>query len=99
MHSDDHVKIVFEDKQFCFTGKCDYGTKKECAEAVSERGGKTKRDVSGKIDYLVVGNRGNERWSNGSEGGKKIEKARSLGIPIISEDQWVEALEKMDAAA
>jgi DNA ligase (NAD+) len=45
---------------------------------IEERGGRVTGSVSGRTDYLVVGE---------SPGGSKFRKARQLGVPAITEEQ------------
>lgn len=84
--------IVFDKKVFVFTGKFEFGTRKQCQEAVVKRGGIAFDSVSHEVDYLVIGTKGNPAWSRGTYG-NKIEEAimarREHGSPsIISEDHW-----------
>jgi DNA ligase (NAD+) len=50
----------------------------EVAEEIIRRGGKVSGSVSKKTSYVLAG----------KEAGSKLEKARSLGIPIIDEDEF-----------
>jgi DNA ligase (NAD+) len=52
--------------------------REEAAEAIKARGGKVAGSVSGKTSYLVVG----------AEAGSKIEKAKSLGVAILTEEEF-----------
>ncbi|MBO6215005.1 MAG: hypothetical protein J6N76_05660, partial [Lachnospiraceae bacterium] len=49
--------------------------RKEATEYVESRGGKVTGSVSKKTDYLVAG----------EAAGSKLDKANSLGIPVIDE--------------
>lgn len=87
-------EVRFDRRVFVFTGKFDYGTRKQCQDAVIERGGQApdSKSVSHDVDYLVIGTQGNPQWKRGSYG-NKIEKGilarRDYGSPaIISEDHW-----------
>ncbi len=80
---------------FCFTGKFSCGTRKELEEQVKGRGSKKTKDVSGNVDYLVVGALASRDWICTSHG-RKIEAAHALQrkghrIAIISEEQWIKA--------
>ena len=86
--------VSFNGKTFVFTGKFDFGTRKECQEAVICRGGEAPKMkfVSQNVDYLVIGEQGSPAWKRGSYG-NKIESAilarREHGTPaIISEKHW-----------
>jgi DNA ligase (NAD+) len=50
----------------------------EVAEEIIRRGGKVSGSVSKKTSYVLAG----------KEAGSKLEKARSLGIPIIDEGEY-----------
>ncbi|MFO8192272.1 MAG: NAD-dependent DNA ligase LigA [Bacillota bacterium] len=65
-------------KTFVFSGALSEFTRSEAAELVEKAGGKVSSSVSGKTDYLVLGD----------EPGSKVEKARELGIKIIDEKEF-----------
>ena len=86
--------VVFRDRIFMFTGRCEFGTRTRCEQAVVSRGGQIPELnwVTHVVHYLVVGARGSERWKR-SGYGSKIEAAvveRSIhGTPaIITEAHW-----------
>jgi len=84
--------IRWQDHWFVFTGIMAYGPRRECEKLVENRGGLTANTVSRKVNYLVVGDIGNEQWLHSSYG-TKIKKAvelREAGSPlaIISEKHW-----------
>lgn len=66
---------------FCFTGALEHYTRSEAESVVQRNGGESRSSVSGKLSYLVT----NESES----GSSKIRKARSLGVPIISEMEFL----------
>lgn len=87
--------VRFRGSSFLFTGKFDFGTRKECQNAVIDQGGSAPSGVSASraIDYLVIGCGGSKSWAKSSYG-RKIEAAilsrREHGKPsIISEEHWV----------
>ena len=88
--------IRYEGTAFCFTGKFDTGLRKDCENAVRERGGTTSGGVSREIDYLVIGAQGSAAWKSGNYGGKIVEAInlrRETGRPaIVSEVVWRESL-------
>jgi NAD-dependent DNA ligase len=92
--------IDFAGHSFMFTGKFEFGTRKACQNAVTERGGSapSQKSVSREIDYLVIGSGGSKAWKRGSYG-NKIEAAvlsrREHGSPaIVSEEHWSAELTK-----
>jgi DNA ligase (NAD+) len=54
----------------------------EAKEKIRERGGDVSGSVSKKTDYVVAG----------AEAGSKEEKARELGVKIISEEEFLKLL-------
>lgn len=66
----------FVGKTFVITGTLPTMSRNEAAAFIEERGGKVSGSVSKKTDYLVCG----------EAAGSKLDKAKSLGIAILSED-------------
>lgn len=82
---------------FCFTGASARGTRNDIANMVADHGGEFKNTVTGKTDYLIVGNEGNPCWAYSCYG-RKIEKAVSLRkegghIIIVNENDFWNVLE------
>lgn len=71
-----------EGKTLVVTGTLEKFTRDEIHELIRQQGGKTSTTVSSKTDYLVAG----------SDAGGKLEKARRLGIEILSEAEFGELL-------
>lgn len=88
--------VVFADKSFCFTGVFDFGSRAECQQAVTQRGGIAADGITKKLHYLVIGNVGSETWRHSSFGSKIIKAVdyRDSGLPlaIISESHWASHL-------
>ena len=63
---------------FVFTGTLKSFTRDEAKRRVEELGGKASSGVSGKTNYVVIG----------KDPGSKAEKAKKLGVNIISEDEF-----------
>ena len=87
--------ISFSGKAFLFTGTCAYGTRKQCQEAIDSLGGVNLKNVTKKLDYLILGTYVTDSWAHESFG-RKIEKAmeyRDSGLPlaIITEEHWANA--------
>jgi len=66
-------------KSFVFTGTLKNFTRDEAKAMVEKLGGRAGSSVSRKTDYVVVG----------ENPGSKAEKAKKLGIPILSEDEFL----------
>jgi len=73
----------FAGKVFVLTGALSKFTREEATEKIELFGGKASGSVSKKTSYVVVG----------ENAGSKERKARELGIPILSEDQFLEMIQ------
>ena len=72
----------FAGKTFVLTGALTKFTRDEATEQIERFGGKASGSVSKKTSYVVVG----------ENAGSKERKARELGIPILSEDEFFEMI-------
>lgn len=72
----------FEGKVFVLTGTLPTYSRQEAANIIEELGGKTSSSVSKKTDYVLAG----------EEAGSKLTKAESLGIKIITEEEFKEMI-------
>jgi NAD-dependent DNA ligase len=84
--------IAFEGTTFCFTGTFAFGTRKECEDAVTKRGG-LAGSLTHKTRFLIIGAYATDSWAH-SAYGRKIEKAvemrsRKIPISIVGETHWV----------
>lgn len=68
---------------FLFTGALSRFSRDKAKELVEENGGKNLSGVSAKLNYLVAG----------EKAGSKLTKAEKLGIPVISEDEFLGMIE------
>ena len=73
----------FAGKTFVLTGALSKFTREEAAEKIEAFGGKAAGSVSKKTSFVVVG----------ENAGSKERKARELGIPILSEDDFLKMLQ------
>lgn len=79
----DSAPQVFEGKNFVITGSVNhFANRGEVKELIESKGGKVTGTVTSKTDYLI----NNDVQSTSS----KNKKARELGIPIISEEEFLE---------
>jgi NAD-dependent DNA ligase len=85
--------ITFEGNQFLFTGTCVYGTRKDCQVAIENLGGINAKNITKKLNYLVLGTYVTDSWIHENYG-RKIEKVmqyQDAGVPIIiiTEEHWI----------
>ena len=73
----------FAGMTFVLTGALSKFTREEATEKIELLGGKASGSVSKKTTYVVVG----------ENAGSKERKARELGIPILSEDDFLEMIQ------
>ncbi|MEW6069074.1 MAG: NAD-dependent DNA ligase LigA [Candidatus Thermoplasmatota archaeon] len=69
---------ILAGKRFIFTGELEKYSRSEAESIVEKLGGSFSSSVSKNIDYVVVG----------KEPGSKYEKAKKLGLKIISEEEF-----------
>lgn len=72
----------FEGKTFVLTGTLPTYSRNEASEIIEKFGGKTASSVSKKTSYVLAG----------EDAGSKLVKAQSLGITIISEEEFNEMI-------
>ena len=72
----------FAGKTFVFTGALARRSREEGGAEVARHGGKVSGSVSKLTDYVVVG----------ADPGSKYDKARSLGVTILNEDEFEDLL-------
>ena len=72
----------FSGKTFVLTGSLASFTRDEAEALIESFGGKASSSVSKKTSYLIAG----------EEAGSKLTKAQSLGVPVLTEDEFKEML-------
>ena len=73
---------IFMGKTFVFTGSLQSITRKEGKEIIEARGGRAAGSVSTKTDYIVAG----------ENAGSKLKKAEKLGIPVLTESEFMDLI-------
>lgn len=83
---EDETEQILLGKTFVITGSVEhFHNRNEVKELIEKKGGKVAGSVSGKTDYLI----NNDLHSASG----KNKKAKELGIPIISEEMFLEMLD------
>ena len=77
---DDEEDDRFAGKTFVLTGSLEKYTREQASEIIEKFGGKTSGSVSKKTSYVLAG----------EDAGSKLTKAQSLGIQIITEEEFTE---------
>lgn len=72
-------------KKFVFTGELERLSRDQATAIVKKQGGQVVSSVSKKTDYVVVG----------SSPGSKFNKAQSLGVTILNEQEFEELLDEL----
>ena len=70
-------------KTFVISGVFEQFSREELTTLIESHGGKLLSSISGKLDYLVAGDK---------MGPSKLAKAEKLGIPIISEAEFIQMI-------
>lgn len=72
----------FDGKTFVLTGTLEKYTRDEATKIIEDLGGKTSNSVSKKTDYVLAG----------EEAGSKLAKAESLGVKVITQQEFQEMI-------
>lgn len=72
----------FAGKSFVFTGSLANRSREDAGQLVMQHGGKVSGSVSKKTDYVVVG----------ADPGSKYDKAKELGVPVLTEPEFEKLL-------
>jgi len=75
--------LRFSGKTFVLTGALPTYTRAEAEKMIEDRGGKVSSSVSKKTSFVLAG----------EEAGSKLTKAQKLGVPIISEEEFLAMLQ------
>jgi DNA ligase (NAD+) len=78
----------FDGKTFVFTGSLTRFSRKQAQETVERLGGRASGSVSKKTDWVIAG----------EAAGSKLDKARQLGIQILSEEEFLNMVNDLEGA-
>jgi DNA ligase (NAD+) len=84
MATGDRTKSPLAGKTFVFTGGLDHFTRTDAQQAVEAAGARLASSVSKKTSYVVVGR----------DPGSKLEQARTLGVTILTEQEFASLVGK-----
>jgi DNA ligase (NAD+) len=75
---------ILESKTFVVSGVFEVVSRNELKKLIEDNGGKVSSSISAKTGYVVAGS---------NMGPSKLAKAEGLGVPIISEDEFLQMIE------
>lgn len=84
---DEQLSHRLEGRTFVITGTLEKRSRQEMTQFIQQHGGKVSGSVSKRTDYLVAG----------EDAGSKLQKARELGVPVLTEDELEAMTEEEDA--
>jgi DNA ligase (NAD+) len=73
------IASAVTDKTVVFTGTLERMSRNEAKARAERAGAKVAGSVSKKTDYVIAG----------ADAGSKLDKARELGVAVLSEDEWL----------
>lgn len=77
------VSTILQGKNIVVSGKFEHFSRDGIKQAIEDNGGKVASSISSKTDYVVAGT---------DMGPAKLEKATSLGITILSENDFIQMI-------
>lgn len=84
---DEQLSHRLEGRTFVITGTLEKRSRQEMTQFIQQHGGKVSGSVSKRTDYLVAG----------EDAGSKLQKARELGVPVLTEGELEAMTEEEDA--
>lgn len=81
-NTEENIDNRFEGLTFVLTGSLETMTRNEAEDIIEKFGGKTSSSVSKKTNYVLAG----------EDAGSKLTKAQSLGVSILTEQEFLEKI-------
>ena len=81
-HSSTKISSELDGKTFVVTGTLEHFSRSDIEQMIKDHGAKVSSSVSKNTDYLLAG----------KEAGSKLDKATELGVPVISEQDFIKML-------
>ncbi|MFO7677677.1 MAG: NAD-dependent DNA ligase LigA [Thermoplasmatota archaeon] len=78
--------MILRGKKFVFTGGLSHLSRPDASDLIKEKGGVIGSSVGKDLDYLVVG----------EKPGSKYEKAKKLGVKILTEDEFLDLVKEKE---
>ena len=79
------INGLFSNKTFMLTGKLEGISRAEAKSLIEENSGSIVSNVSKKLDYLIIGEKPTKR---------KVDAAKDLKVKILSQNEWLNMLNK-----
>ena len=73
------ISDKLEGLTFVLTGTLEHFTRQQMTNIIEENGGKTASSVSKNTSFVIAG----------AEAGSKLDKAKKLGVPILTESEFL----------
>lgn len=78
-----HADHSFHGKTFVLTGTLHKYSRAEAADLIKARGGKVSESVSKRTNFVLYG----------EEAGSKLDKAKNLHVPLLTEEEFIQLLD------
>ncbi len=82
---DNRISNVLDGMTIVVSGTFEHFSRDEIKTSIEQHGGKASGSISGKTTYLLAG---------AKVGPEKLKKAEKLGVPLLSEEEYLKMIEK-----